>query len=86
MLRNRLTTDTKVLYPNSKYNKKYRSTLAHKISFDFSVDTLTSTETLICIFFANENIKKAGYISWSLLQRQKRIVIYYIKKFIKESP
>jgi hypothetical protein len=23
--------------------------------------------------------------SWSLLQRQKRIVIYYIKKFVKES-
>ena len=30
----------------------------------------------------------AGYLignSWSLLQRQKRYVIYYVKKFIKES-
>ena len=63
MLRNCLTTDTKVLYPNSKYNKKYGNALAHKISFHFSVDTLISTETLILYsFFANGNIKKAGYV------------------------
>ena len=24
-------------------------------------------------------------ISWSLLQRQKRIVIYYVKKFVRKS-
>ena len=27
---------------------------------------------------------KVGHLSWSLLQRQKWIVIYNVKKFIKE--
>jgi hypothetical protein len=33
------------------------------------------------IYFSN----KQGDLSWSLLQRRKRIVIYYVEKFVRKS-
>ena len=68
MLRNRLTTDTKVLYP--KNNKKYGNALAHKISFHFSVDTLklrfsekaTKFEKISHLFWhLHSNVKTSGW-------------------------